>query len=83
MIEQRLKKLSKEGHQSVTTERGTKYAEDIGAPYVECSAITQKNVDQVFKCALQTCFGSGASESKPQDKRKSSFLNIFKGKKEL
>jgi len=79
-----IEKLSKEGHQSVTFEKGSKYADDIGAPYIECSAITQKkNVDQVFKCALHTCFGMSANETKPSDKRKSSFLNIFKGKKEL
>jgi len=78
-----IEKLSKDGHQSITFEKGCKFAEDIGAPYVECSAITQKNVDQVFKCALRCCFGAAPqTEPKPAEKRKS-FLSIFKGKKEL
>eukprot|EP01119_Soliformovum_irregulare_P020945 TRINITY_DN6859_c1_g2_i1.p1 TRINITY_DN6859_c1_g2~~TRINITY_DN6859_c1_g2_i1.p1 ORF type:complete len:198 (+),score=47.74 TRINITY_DN6859_c1_g2_i1:78-671(+) len=48
----------------LTTEEGMQAAKEMGAKYVECSALTQRGLDDVFKTASRAVIG------KDQDKKK-------------
>ena len=48
-----LAEMQRRGLECITTQQGMKLAQDVGAcGYVECSAITQENLKQVFDSAL-------------------------------
>ena len=60
-------KLQAKGTMPITTEQGEAKAREIGAKYVECSAMTQKGVKNVFESAVSA--GLGEME-KPKKKKK-------------
>ena len=62
-------KLQKEGKQPITREMGLKLKEEINAvDYVECSALTQKGLKEVFDTVIKTVL-TPAKQSKPKKKK--------------
>jgi len=65
-----IRKLQKETKTPVTTKEGEQLSEEIGAiKYWECSALTQKNVKQLFDEAVRialTSVGPTGGAKKPQ-----------------
>jgi cell division control protein 42 len=54
-----IEKLSRQRMKPITTEQGEAYAREIGAvKYVECSALTQKGVKNVFDEAIVAALDS-------------------------
>lgn len=63
----------------VTEDEGRKLAEDIGAvDYIECSALTQKNLKEVFDTAILASLDIGISKTMKKNK---SFRRSKKNKK--
>ena len=66
-----ISKLAKKRQSPITTEMGEQLAKDIGAvTYLECSALTQKGLKNVFDTAVRTVLGDGDDSSAKQSAAK-------------
>jgi small GTP-binding protein len=57
-------KCDLESERAVTQEQGTRYAESVGAPCIECSAKANINIDKIFMGCLEQLLGVRAKERK-------------------
>ena len=66
--EQQLTKLAEHGKKPVSIEEAEEFAHQLGTVYLECSALTGDNVDQVFLTAVDQWIASGAKDHQAQKK---------------
>jgi Ras-related C3 botulinum toxin substrate 1 len=70
-----LANLTSRGMRPVTYEQGMQRAHEIGArKFIECSALTQKNLKSVFDEAIRASLNPAGQESKKKKARKCSIL---------
>lgn len=53
----------------VTFEEGQKVAQQMGAQYVECSALTQRGLNTCFNTVIRTVIGDEKEKSKKKNKK--------------
>jgi len=59
----------------ITTTQGEQLAKDVGAQaYIECSALTQQNLKQVFDSAIRIALSAAAKEETTKKKSKCAIL---------
>ena len=77
---EQIKNLNNKGLTPVSREQGIELSQEIGAySYVECSALTQKGVSQLFQVVIESVLKGGNSK---KDKRFFEYLNKTKNHQE-
>uniref|UniRef100_A0A1I7ZHY5 Rho-related GTP-binding protein RhoU n=1 Tax=Steinernema glaseri TaxID=37863 RepID=A0A1I7ZHY5_9BILA len=73
-----LMKLSRAGERPVSESKGRMLAEELNSDYIECSALTQHNLKEVFDRAIIVALGGKSQTPAPKAEKKSSFTEGFR-----
>ena len=71
---QTIQTLASKALAPVTYEQGEALGKQIGARYLECSALTQKGLKQVFDEAIRVCVGPVSKQQKTKKMHKCNIL---------
>lgn len=66
---QTIQALASKGMKPIATEEGEALGKQIGSRYLECSALTQKGLKQVFDEAIRICVGPEKSKKSKKIQR--------------